>query len=338
MRFGGEAPIGPQPSRQGKGRRMSSLTPKEGGTYQPPKPAVGKTPVWIPVALIVALIAIGAVAYSQYSGNAALQARIASLETQLQANTTKNAVELNNLQKSGTSLASDLEVVTKKVGVTTQELASARKFAEKVRLDAEQAKEQLANELATKASTTDVAANVAAAREEAALKAAEVQKSADTKISGVSGEVKTVASNLEATNRNLEESKRALVDVKNTLSDQIARNASELASLRLKGERNFTEFELKKAKKNEMQRVGDIRLELRDTDAKKQKYALIIQVDDSKLEKKDKLANEPIQFLVGRDKLRYEIVVNNVGKDTISGYLSTPKDKALSAERPATRD
>jgi len=317
---------------------MSSLTPKEGGNYQPPKPVVGKTPTWIPVALAVAIIAIGVVAYGQYSGKAELEERIASLESQIQANSTKSAVEFQNLQKSGTSLASDLQVVTKKIGVTTQELAVARKYAEKIRVDSEQAKEQLANELATKASSSDVAANVAAAREEAAAKAAEVQKSADTKISGVSGEVKAVASNLEKTDRNLEESRRALVDVKNTLSDQIARNASELANLRLKGERNFTEFEIKKAKKNEMQRVGDIRLELRDTDAKKQKYAVIIQVDDSKLEKKDKLANEPIQFLVGRDKLRYEIVVNNVGKDTISGYLSTPKDKALSAERPATRD
>lgn len=317
---------------------MSSLTPKEGGTYQPPKPVAGRTPVWIPIVLIAALIAIGAVAYGQYSGNAALEARIASLEGQIQASSAKSSAELQNLQKSGTSLASDLEVVTKKVGVTNQELASARKYAEKIRLDAEQAKEQLASELATKASTSEVAANVAAAREEAASKVAEAQKSADTKISGVSGEVKTVASNLETTNRNLEESRRSLVDVKNTLSDQIARNASELASLRLKGERNFTEFQLKKAKKNEMQRVGDIRLELRDTDTKKQKYALIIQVDDSKLEKKDKLTNEPIQFLVGREQLRYEIVVNNVGKDTISGYLSTPKDKALSAERPASRD
>lgn len=317
---------------------MSSLTPKEGGTYQPPKPVAGKIPVWIPAVLIAALIAIGVLAYGQYSGKATLEARIASLEGQLQNSTRKNSADLQSLQAADSSLASDIDVVTKKIGVTTQDLASARKFAEKVRQDSEQAKAQLASELATKASTSEVAANVAAAREEAASKVAEVQKSSDTKISGVSGEVKTVASNLETTNRNLEESKRALVDVKNTLSDQIARNASELASLRLKGERNFTEFEIRKAKKNEMQRVGDIRLELRATDTKKQKYAVIIQVDDNKLEKKDKLANEPIQFLVGREKLRYEIVVNNVGKDTISGYLSTPKDKVLSAERPAARD
>src|SRR5947207_15998366 len=112
---------------------MSSLTPKEGGSYQPPKPVVGKTPVWIPIALIAALLAIGLVAYGQYSGKAALEARIASLESQLQDNTRKNTTELQNLLKTDTSLASDLAVVTKKIGVTGQELSSARKFAEKLR-------------------------------------------------------------------------------------------------------------------------------------------------------------------------------------------------------------
>lgn len=316
---------------------MSSLTPKEGGSYQPPKPAAGKTPIWIPIVLVATVVAIGVMAYGQYSSNAAktaLESRIASLESQLQVSTQK----VQALQKEDASLASDIEVVTKRVGVTDQELASARRFAEKVRQDSEQAKAQLASELEKKANTTEVAANVAAAREEAANKVAEAAKTADTKISGVSGEVKVVASNLEATKAEVAESKRALVDVRTTLSEQIARNGSELAALRLKGERNFVEFDLKKGKKNEMQRVGDIRLELREADTKKQKYNIIIQVDDNKLEKKDKLANEPVQFLVGRDKLRYEIVVNNVEKDRIVGYLSTPKDKTLSAERPATRD
>ena len=83
-----------------------------------------------------------------------------------------------------------------------------------------------------------------------------------------------------------------------------------------------------------MSRVADIMLELTDTDAKKNKYGVVIQVDDNKLPKKDITVNQPIQFLVGREKLRYEIVVNVVDKDRIRGYLSAPKDKALSAERP----
>ena len=317
---------------------MSSLTPKEGGSFQPPRPVAAQIPTWIPVVLTVAVIAIAAVAYAQYSAKSELETRIASLEGKLQENATQLSAKVENLQKADTSLASDIEVVTKRVGVTGQELASARKFAEKVRQDAEDAKAQLASEIEKKANASEVAANVAAAREEAATKVAEAQKTSDAKIGTVSNDVKTVASNLEATNRDLAESKRALVDVKTTLSTEIARTASDLASLRLKGERNFVEFDLKKGKKNEMQRVGDIRVELRDTDVKKQKYFVIVQVDDTKIEKKDKLANEPLQFLVGRDKLRYEIVVNSVEKDRIVGYLSTPKDKTLSAERPVTRD
>lgn len=308
---------------------MSSLKPKEGGSILPPAPR--KQSSWMPIVLVIALVAIAAVAYGQYSAKTALEQRIAALEGQL-------ASEVTQLQKSTTSLTSDLDIVTKRIGVTTQELSDARKFAERLRVEQQSAKDQLAQELATKASSTDVAANVAAAREEAASKVAEVEKASDTKITSVSGEVKAVATNLEATRLDLAESKRALVDVKSTLSEQIARNSGELAALRLKGERDYVEFDLKKGKKNEMQRVGDIRIELRDADTKKQKYNVIIQVDDNKLEKKDLLANQPVQFLVGRDKLRYEIVVNNVDKDRIRGYLSTPKDKVLSAERPLARD
>jgi hypothetical protein len=86
-----------------------------------------------------------------------------------------------------------------------------------------------------------------------------------------------------------------------------------------------------------MTRVADIQLQLRKTDPKRSKYDVLIQVDDSKLEKRDRTANEPVQFLVGRDKLRYEIVVNFIDKDRIRGYLSAPKDKVLAAERPQFR-
>ena len=133
------------------------------------------------------------------------------------------------------------------------------------------------------------------------------------------------------------DSRREITDVKTSLSAQIARNAGELSELRRKGERDYFEFDLPKPKKNEMTRVADIQLQLRKTDPKKAKYDVLIQVDDSKLEKKERTANEPVQFLVGRDKLRYEIVVNFVDKDRVRGYLSAPKDKALAAERPQFR-
>jgi hypothetical protein len=312
---------------------MSTLRPREGGPIiQPPPPDPKRAP-WIPIALIVLLVAIAGVAYTQHSAKSTLEQRVAELEAKLQENVSK-------LQAADTALKSDVDVVTNRVGVTGQELAAARALAEKLRKDQERSQaqhEQLASAVEKKANAEDLAANVSAVRAETASKVAEVQKESDSKITSVSGDVKTVASNLEVTRQDLAASRRDLVDVKNALSDQIAKNSSELAALRAKGERNFVEFDIKKGKKNEMTRVGDIRLELRATDTKKQKYGIMIQVDDKTLEKKDKLANEPVQFLVGKEALRYEVVVNRVDKDRIVGYLSTPKDKTLSAERTPGR-
>jgi len=311
---------------------MSSLKPKEGGSYVAPPPPPRQSS-WIPIALIIAIIAIAAVAYGEYSTKSSLDSRIASLEDELQQFRDAHDQDVKKLQGNTASLASDITVVTKRVGVTADELNQSRQIAEKLRQEQDRqaaAREALAKELSTKASASEVAA----ARDEAAAKLAEVQKSADTKIGSVSTEVKQVATNLETTNRDLAESKRALVEVKASLSEQIAHNSSELSDLKRKGERDYVEFDIKKGKKGVMSRVADIQMELTDTDAKKNKYGVIIQVDDNKLPKKDITVNQPIAFLVGSQKLRYEIVVNVVDKDRIRGYLSAPKDKALAAERP----
>ena len=307
-----------------------SLKPKEGGSASvpPAPPRQNNTPLL--VAIAVCLVLIAGIGYSSYSTRTALEQRIAILAQVL--NDQIKAVKTN-----ANDIASDVDVVTKRLGVTTQELDKSRKFSEQLRADQERAKEQLAstaNELATKANATEVAQ----VRQEASSKLAEVQQSADTKIGSVSGEVTKVAANLDATRADLAASRREISDVRTTLSQQIARNSGELADLRKKGERDFFEFDITKPKKStDMSRVGDILLQLRRTDTKKAKYDVLIQVDDSKLEKKDRTANEPVQFLVGRDKLRYELVVNFVDKDRIRGYLSTPKDKVLAAERPQFR-
>jgi hypothetical protein len=281
-------------------------------------------------ALIVALVLIVALGYGLYSANATLSNRIAEMRLELNDQITTARIEA---EKKATEMAADLEVITKRLGVTTQELNASRQFAESLRAAQEESRRELASELATKANSTDVAA----VREEATTKLAEVQQDATAKIGSVSGEVKTVAANLDSTIQDLAASRRELVDVRTTLSQQIARNASELSELRAKGDRDFFEFDVRKGKKDVFTRVADIQMELKKTDNKRQKYDVVIQVDDSRLEKKERTANEPVQFLVGRDKLRYELVVNIVDKDRIRGYVSAPKDKVLAAERPAFR-
>jgi chromosome segregation ATPase len=306
---------------------MFTLKHKESGSAAPPAPPSNTS--LLKGGMGLALVLILGLGYNAYSTRTSMQQQIDALQHQL----IEQSEQVKGLSKRATDTAADVDVVTKRMGVTAQELVSARRYAEKLREDQEKAQQQLASELATRATTTDLAA----ARQEATTKVAEVQQAADTKIGSVSGEVKTVAANLENTRKDLADSRREITDVRTSLSAQIAHNAGELSDLRKKGERDFFEFDIRKPKKNEMARVADIQLQLRGTDVKRSKYDMLIQVDDSRLEKKDRTANEPIQFLVGRDKLRYEIVVNLVDKDHVKGYLSTPKDKALSAERPQFR-
>jgi hypothetical protein len=49
------------------------------------------------------------------------------------------------------------------------------------------------------------------------------------------------------------------------------------------------------------------------------------------IEKKDRNVSEPLQFYVRNVRTPYEVVIMEVGKDRISGYLSTPKDTATAA-------
>jgi hypothetical protein len=81
-----------------------------------------------------------------------------------------------------------------------------------------------------------------------------------------------------------------------------------------------------------------VKVNLTKTDQKKSKYTVTVFVDDRAIEKKDKTAGEPVQFYVkGATRMApYEMVVFDVGKDQITGYLSTPKDIGSAAAPAAT--
>ena len=151
----------------------------------------------------------------------------------------------------------------------------------------------------------------------------------NAKIADVStdvGGVKTQVSNTQA------ELQKTISDLKSTRGDLgvqsglIATNATELQALRRLGERNYFEFKLGKTKAP--QRVGDITLKLKAVDAKKNKYTVEVSADDKVTEKKDRSINEPVQFYTSKAKQPYELVVNQVQKDMIIGYLTTPKEQA----------
>ena len=100
---------------------------------------------------------------------------------------------------------------------------------------------------------------------------------------------------------------------------------SELTALKLRGERNY--FDIKLGKTKAPQRFADITLMLKKTDPKKNKYTVEVMADDKLTEKKDKNINEPVQFYTAKGgHIPYELVINQVKKNVIVGYLSTPKE------------
>jgi len=278
-------------------------------------------------ATIVAVCFLALVGFEGYwmvTTQAGMEERMKSMET--------NFRSMNeNAQDELKALSSDLDVVTKKMGITTQELQQAQKVAKQLKQENTDMSRRLRRELSTKADSEAVMK----LHQESTTKLDAVQKEAANRMDGISGDVQGVRTDLDSTRSDLNMTREELANSRRDLGTLIARNSSELAELRRKGERDYIEFDITKSK--QYARVGDVLIQLRKTDVKRQKYELAINADDSAIIKKDRTANEPVTFLVGRDRARYELVVNFVDKDRIRGYLSTPKDKKMAADALSLR-
>src|SRR5262245_58799111 len=134
---------------------MFSLKAKEGGgppPVQPPRQEEG-SPI-MKIALAACFVAIVALAFGGYSSTSGLEDSV----TVLEEDNMQAAETIDSMQKDAGDMASDLDVVRKKLGVTAQELDASRKYAERLRAEQEQARQQISSELANKANSTDVAA------------------------------------------------------------------------------------------------------------------------------------------------------------------------------------
>lgn len=141
----------------------------------------------------------------------------------------------------------------------------------------------------------------------------------DMKVNDVS---KEMVATKDQVNSAVSDLKRMTGDM-GVMSGLIATNSTELEALKKLGEKNYFEFNLTKAK--QPQKVGDVKMLVKKTDPKRNKYTVELLADDKTVEKKDKNTNEPVQFYLAGSRQPCEIVVNQVSKDRIVGYLATPK-------------
>ncbi|MFN7934562.1 MAG: hypothetical protein U0R19_14620 [Bryobacteraceae bacterium] len=133
-------------------------------------------------------------------------------------------------------------------------------------------------------------------------------------------QLSTTRQELDRAHRDLES---RLGSTRDDLGNSIARTNEDLAALRLRGERDYHEFQLAKSK--QFSRTGPVSLALRKADVKHKRYDLDLILDDIKLEKRNVNLYEPISFRSGNQTL--ELIVNEVAKDKVKGYVSVPKSQ-----------
>jgi len=266
-------------------------------------------------------VLLGSQLYGDWSSRTTADTRAKELETQIQALRAADAARI-------AELAMELELVQSRLGTATADTQSAQKLAASARQEQARAVAALKQTLAE--NEQEYARAVNSLREESGVKLEAMRQEASTQIGAVTGAVGNVKTDLDATRNDLAASRREmsreLTDVRDALGRQIAHNADELALLKRRGERDYYEFDLRK---KDVRRIAGIRLELNKADTKAAKYDVTLQIDDRKVQKKGQLMNEPVQFLVGKERVRYELVVNAVDKDRIRGYVSTPKDAVV---------
>ena len=282
-----------------------SISPSVPEPNDPTIYEAASTPRWIFVVFIAAFALIG---YLFYTGSDART----KLETELSQANSKQAVlsaQIDQTNSVVADLRGKLEVTTQKLGFTQAELAQARSLAQNIRESQKESDEKLT-------------AQIGQAKQEAEAKIGQVS----TDLNGAKGDISATRQDLEATKAKL----TSTVGDLGVQSGLIARNQEELDQLKRQGERNI--FELHLTKSNTPSHVGPIQITLTKTDPKKFKYTMTVIADDKTIEKKDKTADEPVQFYIHGVPRPYEIVVFDVTKDKINGYLSTPKDVGTAAK------
>jgi chromosome segregation ATPase len=260
-----------------------------------------ESPSWhLPAMIVLGLIAIGGLWFGWNASSKldvtqqTITAQLKTSEQSMQQDVSSVKDRLAQDEKANADLQGDLNVVTKKLKITQGQLKNAREEATKLN-DATTEKltaldTTVHTELATKATTDDV-------------------KTVDTKVGGVQTDLNSTKEDLKM--------------ARSEMGTLIARNHDEIDQLRRLGEREYVEFTVDG--KNKPTKVGNVTVELKNVNEKNNRFSVVMTVEDKRFEKKNRAMNEPVFFYTSGARFPEEMVINKVGKNTVSGYVSIPK-------------
>ncbi len=223
----------------------------------------------------------------------------------------ERAYERTARSQKGHGVPDSINAVAGRVDSTQEELKRSISATQKLRQDHERTKEELDRRLEDKADQSQIGA--------------------------LSQDVSETRGDLNSAKKKLEETVAQLGMTRSELGTLIARNHEEIGALRALGERDYFEFTLNRSHSTRL--VAGLGLQLKRVDVGKMHYTLDVYADDRRIEKKDRGINEPVFFYVRDKRQPIELVVNEIEKDRVAGYLSALKGTMLAAlAKPDTID
>lgn len=265
--------------------------------YAPPVYAApSRTPIFLTILVILLMVAAGINFYLLWN----LQKNVKETGTQTSDQLSVLSHRMDASDERYAQLRGQFQVTTERLGMTQQELGRARQLAANIAQQQKQAVSQLNQAIAAKASSDDLN---------------KLQTDANSKFGGINTDIAGL-------NKKIGDTNDALSGAKGELSGAIAKTHDELVALAHKTDRDYFEFTLTRGRQ---QKVGNIQVRLEKTNLKRNNFTADLFFDDKRTVRRDQAIDSPVLFYMQGATSACEMVVNKLDKNTISGYLSTPK-------------
>jgi chromosome segregation ATPase len=272
------------------------------------------------LSLVTLGVLILATAYYVHTTRETLESRLADLDSRVDA---RFAEQNKGTRQDIATLTTDLAAVTERVELAAREAEAARALATTLKR---------AHDSTARTATTQ-AADVKAIQQTVATLATDM----NTKIAGVSTELTKIGDSLTSARNDVTDNRRQLTSLKAEVGAQISENTKAVAELQRLGGHQWFDVDVSKSSRENSPKVADVRIQLAKTDVRRGKYDLVLHFDDRQIERKDRTIGEPVQFLVGPERQRYELVVTDMERDRIRGYLSVSNASAMPTRQVAVR-
>ena len=136
------------------------------------------------------------------------------------------------------------------------------------------------------------------------------------------GRLTKMQKQLDAQGQMIADTRGDLDSTRTELTGSIARTHGELVVLEKRGERNYFEFDIAKSK--QFKHEGPVGISLRKANLKHQYADLQLMVDDRDMIQKHVNLYQPVMFYQADTEQPIQVVINDITKDHIHGYVSAP--------------